>query len=432
MKRLTFYILLLLAAMGMATGCRSSETPVEPAPEDTDVLLCLSVSVSNTAEIYRPGTRAGEEDSEEPVAGENPADSVYTFEPPAWVYERMNTLRVIIVRPDNTVEYNRLEHLPADEGTSEFDQMFFKVATDQGKTDEKNPDIRIEKKRIYLIANEASLPSEDMRNFLADLTTGSTFSSTQAEDMLVSEEWTTGAVPLIDNSGDGPKKFIPMTEFFDINVSYNITTGNIGKPAQYESLFITRIPVKFEFSIKGDASALLPNESVRITAIRFMNVMEKEFLFPHNAIYSPTKYEQIESRPQELTGRVITYFESPGFGNNKVKLIQFQPETFGYGHNKTQNDTIYTPQIYYCESVNYKGENGQTKYSVEVDAEFTTTEGIRITEKFPAVDLPNLPALPRNTVVQINFTFQNRNLLCDVTVFPYTAVTLNPSFGFGN
>ncbi len=422
MKRLIFYILPLLAAIGMATGCRSSEKPVEPMPEDTDVILCLNVSVSDSPEIYRPGTRTGEDEPEDTTH--------YTFDPPEWVYERMNTLRVIIVRPDNTVEYNRLENLPPDEGTSEFNQLFFKVATDQGQIDDKNPDIRIEKKRIYLIANEASLPEEKNRNLLAGLSKGDTFTPAIAEEMIVSEEWQTGAVPLIDNTGEGPKKFIPMSEFFDISVTYNIANANIDKEPQYESLFITRIPVKFVFTIDGDASALLPGESVRITHIRFQNVMEKEYLFPKDTKYYPTKYEDIEKKDNKLAGRIITSFQTPGRTDNKIKPIQFQPEAFGYGQNCSKE---YNPQLYYCESENYAGDSeANPTYFVEVDAEFRTADGKKETATFGSVSLPNLPALPRNTVVQINFSFRNRELVCDVTVFPYTAVTLNPSFGFGN
>ena len=97
----------------MAPACRSSETPVEPEPEDTDVMLCLSVTASNSADIYRPGTRT----EEDPMRIQNPQDDNYTFEDSVTVYERINTLRVIIVRPDHTVEYNRLEKLPSSEGT---------------------------------------------------------------------------------------------------------------------------------------------------------------------------------------------------------------------------------------------------------------------------------------------------------------------------
>ena len=419
MKRTLLYTFLLSTAVCLLAVCCSSENPViESEPEDTDVMLCLNVSVSNTAEIYRPGTRAT-----------NPADSKYTFEAPAYVYERMNTLRVIIVRPDNTVEYNRLETLPATEGTTDFEQLLFKVATDQGVIDENKPNIRVEKKRIYLIANEASLPSEETRKFFVDLTKGSRFNITEVEDMIVSRPWATGAIPFIDNSGEGSKKFIPMTEFFDISVAYDVAKGNAGSPTQYESLFVTRIPVKFEFSVNGDASAFAPNESVRITAIRFQNVMEKEYLFPKDAKYSPTKYEDIEKRAQELTGRIITSFKTPGRSDNQVKPIEFRPESFGFGYGCNED---YAPQTYYCESENYEGDaEGNTTYFVSVDAAFVTDEGTEEIETFSHVALPNLPALPRNTVVKINFTFKNRDLLCDVTLFPYTAVNLNPTFGFG-
>ena len=210
MKRTLLYTVLLSAAVCLLYACRSSENPVvDLEPEDTDVMLCLNVSVSNSAEIYRPGTRTAT----------NSPDGNYTFEPPVWVYERMNTLRIIIVRPDNTVEYNRLETLPSTEGTTDFEQLLFKVATDQGVTDEKNPNIRIEKKHIYLIANEASIPDENIRKSLVDLTEGNRFTLSDAEDMIVSKQWSTGAIPFIDNSGDGPKKFIPMTQIFDIDVT---------------------------------------------------------------------------------------------------------------------------------------------------------------------------------------------------------------------
>ncbi|MDE5797319.1 MAG: hypothetical protein K2H75_09410 [Muribaculaceae bacterium] len=443
MKRLTFHILLLLVAMGMATGCRSSETPVEPEPEDTDVMLCLSVTASNSADIYRPGTRT----EEDPMRIQNPQDDNYTFEDSVTVYERINTLRVIIVRPDHTVEYNRLEKLPSSEGTYGFEELIFKVATDQGTIDKTNPDIRVEKKRIYLIANEASLLPDTLYKQLSNLKQGDQFTPQTAAAMIVSRPWIhgTGAVPLIDNSGS-EKKFIPMSEFFDINVSVNLKTSSIGTPSQYESLFVTRIPVKFVFEIKAEETALFPNDSVRIKTIDFKNVTEKEYLFPQgmpepgislpSASYYPSKYTPLQNNDK---GRIITVFGTPTEDNHN-NLIRFEPpESFGFS-NKENKDTNkinlrYTPQKYYCESQNYFGDiDGNTTYFVEVEAVFTSPEGGETTKtfKFEEVALPNLPALPRNTVVQINFTFQNRNLLCDVTVFPYTAVTLNPSFGFGN
>ena len=62
----------------------------------------------------------------------------------------------------------------------------------------------------------------------------------------------------------------------------------------------------------------------------------------------------------------------------------------------------------------------------------TTDKGIEQDFKFTPLPLPNLKSLPRNTVVRIHFLLRTYEAICDVTVFPYTGVYLNPTFGFGN
>ncbi|MDE5877596.1 MAG: hypothetical protein K2H47_08920 [Muribaculaceae bacterium] len=417
MSRQALYIILLLVAACLGQSCRSSENLDMPNPDNADpeVTLCLMVEINNSADINRPATRADD----------------YTFEGPASIYERINSLRVIIVRPDNTVEYNRFESLDKNEGVQKFGELIFQVSISQGNLDDSTG-IRTEKKRIYLIANEESLQPEELLTTLKNLEPGNKFSSKTAEEMIISTDWEKGITPLINNTEEH-KKFVPMSEFFDVDVSATIKAG-ASRPIQYKSLFITRASVKFEFSVSAESSADLPGESFRIQTIRFEKLMPEEYLFPHATEYTPGKYVD------NVINRAITAFETPSLSGGKTGAIEFHPSDFGCGTNNNGEAYAdeYKPQLYYCESKSDRGIDGNPSYAVGVIAEFSnpplplTGEIVTDTVKFNPVELPNLPILPRNTVVKVHFTFKDRTPKCSVTLHPYTAVTLNPSFGFSN
>ena len=95
------------------------------------------------------------------AAGEEPDGYPFGFVAPSSRYENISSLRIIIVRPDNSVEHNRIEtfsDLNPQPGEL-YGDFLFKVKI--GDNDIVNSEI----KRIYLIANEKSIiPAIDFTN----------------------------------------------------------------------------------------------------------------------------------------------------------------------------------------------------------------------------------------------------------------------------
>lgn len=462
---------LLLFCVGLLfTGCREDvDTDVWDSDRPGDVTLSLKVSIGNT---FSPqGTRTL-------VPNDNP------FVPTDIPYELMHTLRIIIVRADNTVEYNQMVNMPVGVGLREVGELQFKVSTSLGElVRENNIVTRTEDKRIYLVANEASIPNEYVRNMLENLKAGyyqkvettlgsggnaqgadvnketyvpgDTFLPGTAEGIMIYNNWpqpdetlnNNYAVPMVDNQGSD-KSFVPMSEFFDIPVTANLTTGGSNNNVQKENLFITRNLVKFQFELIEDGMENL--ESFQVTDITFSSLRQKEYLFPNVTTYSPAKYNPDGSVNME--DKIITGYNIPGTANdeNLVRDYVFKPENFGYtgkltGSKPTPYETVYNPQLYFCESKTLEavGDNpGLTNFKLSIGVDFYVLDEVKDEQGntkfvhqplhvvFDAKDLELPEMLPRNTIVKVRMKIQNGELKCEVTVFPYTGVYLNPSFGF--
>ena len=136
---------------------------------------------------FRINVYAGDPEDKGSRVGVLPGDDY--FEGPLYQYERMRSLRVIIVRPDGTVEHNELVsgELPSS-GVSYYNGVRVRV--------EGN-----ETKRVYLFANEASIVA-------AGSTTPFDFNSIPSGSVFPAE--TIGSLQLaadasgvlVDNSGD--------------------------------------------------------------------------------------------------------------------------------------------------------------------------------------------------------------------------------------
>ena len=392
-------IIILLATLAVLTGC-TSEMP-EPVPGEGAGTVNLVIRVGvNTS----PGSRIGR-DSKPTRAGEYPSGYPYDFEPAATIYEGINTLRVIIVDPNNIVEHNAVwsfdDHAPS--GDELYGDMGFKVKGGEAK-------------RVYLIANEASItPSPNLRSYAP----GETLTPETASRWLIYKSWGDGAkvaTPYIDNQGSAPKRYIPMSEFFELDIKKGKQDEVV---TQSETLFLTRSLVKFSFYVS--ASPEIP-ESFRISNIEFDNVMEQGYLFPHETEYLPAK--------MPLTNdfqRIVTSFATPGFVGNKVLPISFAPIDFGLNSKAeaTNYKDSYIPQLYFCETRNNNAGNiFRIKLTVLWgDGEETTYEEIK---------LPNLPSFPRNTHVKVYLTFADRAISGTVDLVPYVGIELKPSFGFSD
>ena len=327
--------LALLCTLSLTSGCGHDSAP--QGPESPGVSLVIRVAVNNPGASR--STRADNED---------PEGYPYGFEAPATIYENIRTLRIIIVRPDNSVEHNRVEyfspHPPA--AGEEYGDFTFKVRLGD------NDDAESEKKRIYLIANEASIsPAIDFTN--GNFAVGASLSPSEMAGITAFSEWMPGniedesdfAAPYIDNENaeEGNKLYIPMTEFFDVTVSRDGNAPN-AVTVQRETLFITRNLVKFAFEFSKESS--VPVESIRVKSISFSRLMQKEFLMPRNLFYRPAKYGA-DNSVTASTERVVTGFETPGYDGNLLRPYRFCPAKFGIsgsGKEEPEYEATYTPE----------------------------------------------------------------------------------------
>ncbi len=339
-----------------------------------------------------------------------PSDTTY-FEPATDRLEKIKTLRVIILDADYVVEHNRLVEL-TEAGTVVNDNLDFEVVAD-------------EEKSIYLIANEKTTginfdPVKSQTFMVGRLCPSSVFENLK---LVAPDE----GVILINNEGKAvdDQKFIPMSE------SYRFTVPPISECKQEAdgrwtvsagSLFITRAAVKCTFNVKA-----LYGEGLYLQKIAFNRLANQEYLFPCNTIYYP---------PKPVPGPGIT---SPGivdgFGNKGYFITSYSipPATIHKSFDTwfTQNgeskglplsaeETKIAPAFYFCES------HYDAPYSVSITLADEESDESQI---FDAVELPNLPILPRNTHVVVNITLAHSEVTAEVQIVPYTGVWLNPDFG---
>lgn len=379
LKRLIYGAAFALGGL-LAGSCAHRDDPdgPDPALPEGSVYLTLHVrALDDTPPSYAKAHVYEENDT-------------IGFQLPATEYEKIHTLRVIIVRPDGAVEENRLLTYNADGLPLLQGDLTFVVKGG-------------EKKKIYLFANEESVDY----NFTA-IAAEKPFPAEEVENITLSAGLDGY---LIDNSG-GSKAYIPMSEVFDVNIKIPESTADLHQSA---SLFVTRAAVKFSFEVKG-VPDLPSGSSLYVNAVSISGMSDREYLLPRNTVYKPTKYE-----PSDYTydGRFITQYEVPS--DTVLKPYTFRMPNATLLPVKAGQSAAYTPFIYLPES------NDTASYKVTVDFQ----GGTQSHPDFMGVaTLPNLPILPRNTHVKVVITVTKPNTVnMDVTVLPYLSVKLDPVFG---
>lgn len=337
-------------------------------------------------------------------------DSDNYFEVEASVYERVHSLRIIILRPSPdggdamTVEHNRLFTM-SPQGVVRYDDMTFRVMPDENK-------------KVYLLANEQDVAFD----FGAPgLQPGDTYVPGTLENVTYSADPSSRI--LVDNSaGSSDRQYIPMAEVHDVYVAQPD-----GESPWYQDagpLFVTRAAVKFSFEVTGGPDI---NPGLYVSDITFSSLADKEYYLPRNTVYSPAK----GTRP-EATGRFITSYDVPAD-------VTYSPCTFTLaGGIPVERGVTHTTDLplYFCESkFGFAGPDG-TPYTVGISLAARDSSGAVIDStavSTPVRALPNLPILPRNTHVIVRMTVNSRSDIdCTVDAAPYTGKWLNPDFGFEN
>ncbi len=367
------------------------------------------------------------------------------FEKSSLPTEGIHSLRIIMVNKTDTRFKDRIVHNYYSVGEIP-ENIKFKVDFDT-------------RYRIYLIANEDGIPGyeEALKDiFTKRLLVGNTYPDNILENLELTS--TTPGMPIIDNTEVNENATdIPASAYIPITESDEITTEK--RPASLQQcsldedndliilsrkLFITRAASKFSFyfykKTQDNGDDWTHNE-LKISQIKITGLGEREYLFPYNTSYSPTKYDQ------NSLERQITSFMLPGEGsttgpkNNtgdykfdlptpwlirdfEEKPLNFDDQGNEIGVTLADLDkckNVFSPQLYFPDS---KGTDGKFQCAIILDGENGE-------EFFDAKPLPNLSTLPRNTHVKVVITIsmQTHEIEATVTLVPYIGVTLEPIFG---
>lgn len=379
-KYLNIAYLLTLALT--VIGCSDDAPDGVSAPGRSD-------KVEFTINVY-----AGDPEDKGSRVGALPGDDY--FEGPLYQYERMRSLRVIIVRPDGTVEHNELisGELPAS-GVSFYSGVRLRV--------EGN-----ETKRVYLFANEASIvPAGSETPFdFNSIPSGSVFPTETIGSLQLA---TDASGVLVDNCGDR-KRYVPMSEVFEVFVKKAGPDGEDSE--QTANFFITRAAVKFSFNVSATFTPASPFE---ISEFAVSSLGDREYLLPTSTEYVPAKY------PTSFGDRYIKSYAVPEGAVNSLCSLAVPESLLKFGTDYVPGTVVsFAPQLYFCETML---SGGQCTLKLKLAGNETEAYDAEIV-------LPNLPSLPRNTHVKVNLTLDRSDLKCRIDVLPYTAVPLNPEFGF--
>ena len=352
----------MLLVVCVLAGCRADNGfPVE---QET-VLLQLSVATSEMSGAA--GSRANTD-----------------YQYPSCEGEQIQTLRIIIVRPNLVVEHNKFFDLT--QPTLETDYYEFKVLAG-------------EEKKIYLIANEKAerLSSQEGQTKVSvveynfnNITEGALFPTQDINELTIKLGGNSEQLKYGDNKGD---ILVPMSECHIVPVE-NVNMNKL--------LFVTRLATKFTYHITNKSS-----KPCKLTQLKVGKMANEEYFFPHGKI----SYTAVGDDYNTLGQMDLSNYEVPLIDTNGY-----------YEYTQDLNETLSVNEIknipaFYLLEGKYPGEEG---YYTSI-----TVNGENLENKA----LENVKQLPRNTHVVVNITINDKEVNWEVDVFPYVGVDLNPSFG---
>ena len=424
-KALTY---LFVTPLLLAASCISEDGTKCPETDVENMTLSLKLDMGLEAST---GTRSR--------AGDKPSN----YEPSIGNFEKISTVRVIILRNGREIEGAR-RVATADNGTWLNDNLKFKVRSNETKT-------------ILLIANEDALPAPEgsdkdtAKDFLDQfLTPGVEIKPEQWKQLT---EWKVSMTGeniqgttrgLFSNAkGEYPDYGLPLTEQFDVYAS----TALASKPTsdtytQEVVLFLTRAAAKARFHFYVDDLKNNPNnpylgKGLYVTGIRLNGLDKSEYVFPNGASYSPEKYltNDIENPIPNVVDNAERYITSFTPVPNAEKF-DFILDTSGEEAIEIKSYNAEIPMrgpIYFPESMCATTEQN---YTVQVRVGTLTNPGEWITaQKEDGALLDNilnvdgLDAIARNTCLDINIFFGEPGITWKVSIVPYVGITLRPSFG---
>lgn len=363
--------LLAVLASTAIIGCGSDsyDEPDTNVPDKTDTAFYLTLNIS-TADRFGSSSfsRAGD----------------YYYEEPERKNEKMNNLRVYVVKDDGTLEAMR-DVIRENLNDEISNKVTFKLS--RGK------------KTVYLFANVTALP-QNIKDLLRQLEVGAMFPASEFADAILKRN---AASPFYTFDQD-----IPMCESFDVTLDRD----DEGVSYVNADVFVTRIAVKYTFICREPADKV---------TVRLKGMATRQYFMPNEAVYTPGKYEAPEVI-DGISGRSITKFNAPG----NPGLADFELTLAGCEEIELTDDSGKKSKAYRYDPV-YLMETPGTEFSMSLclaDGNKTGTG-----TWFPEQTLPNLPLLPRNTHVVVYMGVNKSELDCTVDVLPYRGCILDPYFG---
>ena len=297
--------------------------------------------------------------------------------------EEMHRLRFVVVRPDGTVEHNRLLNLynPAER----YGYESFEV-------------VGGEKKTVYLFVNESTNDgSYGPFEVKADNATTTKYDLNQIEvgKSFPTDDIKALVIKLADGESEWPSSNpLPMNGIGEVDVP---KTGFVQK-----TMYVTRAAVKFTYRFTNKTS-----QDYTLRGLTIDKVTDKEYYMPNNptpALKDVTK-------------------------DNPITDLMIHPEAVYKTYSKEYSFSIPSgctkkvlPSIYQLEGkYNAAVTNETQRYKTSI----TLDGGVGTLEAF----LKGLPNLVRNTHAVVDITINESNITWEVDVIPYSSVELRPSFG---
>lgn len=393
----TLNIIFASAAILGAVSCGGNQDmPVVPDEQLEERMVNLSLSVLTADDASSVASRADEVN-----------DSTY-FEPESSIFEKIHTLRVIIVRPNGNVEHNRLFTL-SNQGVVQYDDMKFLV-------------VGGEKKKIYIVANEAAV-NYDFNEIAGGYE--------NTIENIVLEANNNGV--LFDNSGES-KTWIPMCTMREEYV--RIPESILDEEQSVGPFILARSAIKFSFTVAGTNGGIAEDKFLDyyVTDVVFNCVANQEYLLPR-ATYSGWQTNPGKDPYPGLSGQFISYINDYVMPEGSKHLPVHIPGNLTTPVSRNVDKPIsWSVPIYYCECwYNPSNPDVPNPYTMSIVVQAKDSKGDFLPEtrlEFPPVTLLNLTTIPRNTHVVVKMRIWRENIEATVKLVPYIGVHLDPEFGF--
>ena len=328
--------------------------------------------------------------------------------------EKMQSLRVVVLHENETVEHNRYYSL---EGAQAQKYILLKVKPN-------------EKKKIFLFANEESVSKVEGVNVAGKNQTLTAFFNSYTEGASSFEAAVNGLYFAPDYSDGKP---IPMSSMYEIDFP---------KKGNFDGTFyVVRVATKFTMNFMN-----WRGEEVKVDKFTIAYHADKNFLMAHvndseqNRLLfngktwidwlkevSDASSEDDDYATTEAAGWLKDY-ELPVQANKAITYthgtvtVGKPTVDINYPDNSKPGVAEKAPVFYLPESMNLKAgtTDGEQEYTLTINIDGGTKPFVR--------KLPNLKALFRNTHVVVDITMYNSNEII-VDVIPYSEVILEPEFG---